>query len=265
MEAVVNQVNQMKQKNKQVVIKPKKKRKKKSKIYFGTPVQDAIIEYNAIDSIEGAEERSRLYEKSIHAAFMKLAENLIHTFKFYYFDVPSVDVQKEVVSFLVLNIHKYQPDKGRAFSYFSIVAKNWLILNNNGNYKRYKITNRIEKTGDILTFKNNFKKTSYKPYYIQSHDEDEDFPGFIDGMVLFFEKKIPSLFKKRRDIMIADSVLELFRRKDILENFNKKALYLLVREMTGFDTQHITKVVNVLKRYYVKLLEEYSKTGTIKI
>ena len=49
MEAVVNQVNQMKQKNKQVVIKPKKKRKKKSKIYFGTPVQDAIVEY--MDSV----------------------------------------------------------------------------------------------------------------------------------------------------------------------------------------------------------------------
>ena len=34
----------------------------------------------------------------------------------------------------------FKPDKGRAFSYFSIVAKNHLILQNNGNYKRYKKT-----------------------------------------------------------------------------------------------------------------------------
>ena len=59
---------------------------------------------------------------------MKLAENLIHTYKFYYFDVDSTSVQRDVVGFMVMNMHKFNPDKGRAFSYFSIVAKNWLII-----------------------------------------------------------------------------------------------------------------------------------------
>ena len=60
-----------------------------------------------------------------------MAENIIHTFKFYYFDVSSEDVKHEVVSFLVMNIHKFKEGKGKAFSYFSIVAKNYLILHNN--------------------------------------------------------------------------------------------------------------------------------------
>ena len=65
--------------------------------------------------------------------------------------------------------------------------------------------------------------------------------------------------------MIADSVVELFRRKDHIENFNKKALYVLVREMTGYNTQHITKVINILKKYYkdIKANKETNK-NTLK-
>jgi hypothetical protein len=247
--------------------KIKRKRKKKSKVYFGTPVQESIIRYNALDQIEGADERNKIYRDEIHAAFMKLCENLIHTFKFYYFDVPSTEVQKEVVSFLVLNMHKYQPDKGRAFSYFSIVAKNWLILNNNNNYKRYKMTDKIGEESNVpqkeaIQARGNLTKN----YYLQPHDnEDNEYNEFIKYMVLYFEKKIPGLFKKRRDIMIADSVVELFRRKDYIENFNKKALYVLVREMTGYSTQHITKVINVLKKHYRHLLNEYETNGYIDL
>ena len=245
-----------------------KKRKKKSKVYFGTPVQESIIRYNALDQIEQADERNKIYKEEIHAAFMKLCENLIHTFKFYYFDVPSDQVQQEVVSFLVLNMHKYQPDKGRAFSYFSIVAKNWLILNNNGNYKRYKTHVKIPEsdTPQGQTPRNlNIASGATQSYYLQPHDDQDNYDEFVVYMVRYFENKIPSLFKKRRDIMIADSVVELFRRREMIENFNKKALYVLVREMTGYSTQHITKVINVLKKHYRNLIDEYERTGTIKL
>ena len=113
----------------------KKPRKKKSKMYFGTPAQEAIIEYCATEDMK---EKNKIFRERLEYPFMKLAENLIHTYKFYYFDVDSTSVQKDVVGFMVMNMHKYDPTKGRAFSYFSIVAKNWLILNNNNNYKRYK-------------------------------------------------------------------------------------------------------------------------------
>ena len=110
----------------------KKKRKKKSKIYFGTPVQNAVIRYNECDN---PAIKNKIYKEHIQFAFNKLAENLIHTFKFYYFDYPLDEVKHEVVAFLVMQMPKYQPDKGRAFSYFSVVGKNWLILHNNNNYK----------------------------------------------------------------------------------------------------------------------------------
>ena len=82
----------------------KKKRKKKSKIYFGTPVHDAIIKYNHSDDIPF---RHKIYTEEIHTAFLKLAENIINTFKFSYFDYGFRDLQEEVVSNLVINMHKF--------------------------------------------------------------------------------------------------------------------------------------------------------------
>ena len=64
---------------------------------------------------------------------MKLAENIIHTFKFYYFDGGPKEVQHEVIAFMLEKLPKFVEGKGKAFSYFSIVAKNYLIQNNNKN------------------------------------------------------------------------------------------------------------------------------------
>ena len=76
-------------------------KKKKRKVYFGQEVQDAIIEYNASsDDIE----RNHIYGTRIHAAFDKLAENIINTFKFTYFDYGFEDIKHEVVAFKVLKL-----------------------------------------------------------------------------------------------------------------------------------------------------------------
>ena len=94
-------------------------------MYFTQDTENAIIAYNKSDD---RLLKNDLYVAEIGYAFDKLAENIIHTFKFYYFDVPSEQVKHEVVSFLVMNIHKFKEGKGKAFSYFSIVAKNYLLL-----------------------------------------------------------------------------------------------------------------------------------------
>ena len=117
-------------------------KKKKRKVYFGQEVQDAVVEYN---SSTNDSERNVIYGTRIHAAFDKLAENIINTFKFTYFDDPFVDVKHEVVTFMVMNMHKYDHTKGsKAFSYFSVVAKNYLILHNNNNYKKLKKHGKME-------------------------------------------------------------------------------------------------------------------------
>ena len=228
----------------------KKKRRKKSKMYFGTPVQEAIIRYN--DSSNPVI-KNRIYQEHIHAAFNKMAENLIHTFKFYYFDYPFEEVKNEVVSFMVMQLPKYQPDKGRAFSYFSIVGKNYLILNNNNNYKKMKIHDKVE----VLDYKRNFTSEESVEYVDEFNTE------FVRQMLDYWDNNITNIFRRQKDILVADAVLELFRKKQNIENFNKKALYIMIREMTGSNTQHITRVVNQMKKYYFNMMSEFSTSGQI--
>ena len=131
---------------------PRKKSKKK--LYFGQEVQDAIVRYNALDGQKESTKRNKIYGEEIHKAFDKLAENIINTFKFTYFDYGFTDIKNEVVAFMVINMHKYDHTKGsKAFSYFSVVAKNYLILHNNNNYKKLKSHNGIE----VLDREKNFK------------------------------------------------------------------------------------------------------------
>jgi len=226
-------------------------RKKKSKIYFGKPAQDAIVEYNNTDDLEL---KNKIYKERIKYPFEKLAENILNTFKFSYFDVPKEDIQNEVVSTLVQKIHMYQEDKGRAFSYFSIVAKNYLILNNNSNYKRYKKTDLLSQMPETWNPENDFHQ----------EQQGDEFAEFKDLMLEYWDKNLTKVFTKKRDIQIADAILELFRRSQYIENFNKKHLYLLIREMTDCKTHYITKVVNVMKQHQTRMLNDYLDYGEIR-
>jgi hypothetical protein len=223
---------------------------KKKNYYFTQETEDAIIRYN---NEEDPVVRNQIYSKDIDYPFDKLAENIIHTFKFYYFDVSPDEVKHEVVSFLVMNIHKFKEGKGKAFSYFSVVAKNYLILNNNANYKRYKTHHDLV----VLDSKKNARKAA------ADKETNEDNRLFVKLLIKYWEGNIYKVFSKEREIAVADAIIELFRRSGTIENFNKKALYILIREMTGIRTQYITKVINIMKKHNVKLINEFKTTGTV--
>jgi hypothetical protein len=225
-------------------------RPRKNKMYFTQDTEDAIIAYNKSSSDR---EKNQLYKERIQYPFEKLAENILNTFKFTYFDVPKEDVQCEVVAILIQKIHMFKEGKGKAFSYFSIVAKNYLILNNNSNYKRFKKTSLLSEMPESWNPENDFYET----------EQGEEFNEFKDLMLVYWDSNLTNVFTKKRDIQIADAILELFRRSQNIENFNKKHLYLLIREMTDCKTHYITKVVNVMKEHQVRMLNEYLDYGTV--
>jgi uncharacterized C2H2 Zn-finger protein len=228
-----------------------RKRRKKSKMYFGMPAQEAIIKYN---KCRNHKLKNTIYNEGIKYPFEKLAENVLNTFKFTYFDVPKKDVQKEVVSAMVEKIHMFKEGKGKAFSYFTIIAKNYLILNNNGNYKRWQKNQLISEMPVTWNPENDFYKA----------EQDEEFSEFRKIMLGYWDKNLTVVFTKKRDIQIADAVLELFRRADYIENFNKKHLYLLIREMTDCKTHYITKVVNVMKQHQKKMFNSFLEGEAIE-
>ena len=232
----------------------KRGRKKTKKQYFNAETDLAIKEYLASSN---QDERDFIFKTRIHYSFYKLAENLIHTFKFYYTEVDNLeDLKHEVICFLLEKLDYFKPEKGtKAFSYFSIVGKNYLILYNNNNYKKKKITvpelAADEDEGVIHQLGRDQRKKELK--------------DFIDYFTEYVDKHMFTIFKKDNDRKVCDAINILFKRRENLEIFNKKALYIYIREMTSVETPVITKVTKTLKKLYKKLYIEYYDTGYVRI
>jgi len=217
-------------------------------MYFTQETENAIIEYN---NTADTDLRSKIYRERIHYAFFKLTENIIHTFKFYYTEVDNIeDLQHEVISFLLSKIHLFNPEKGaKAYSYFGTIAKRYLIISNTKNYKK-----RVDKA-PIEELESDEKYS----YNIDDTPANQKLILFIDEYVNHCTNNIYKLFPKDNDAKIADAILELFRKRESIDVFNKKALYIYIREIIDVKTPKITKIANklydVFKEHYYFYLE----------
>jgi hypothetical protein len=100
---------------------------------------------------------------------------------------------------------------------------------------------------------------------VMREEELDEKKEFMDLYVKYMDENLPVLFKKQVDMAVADSVLELFRTRENIEEFNKKALYILIRDRAGVKTQYITRVVNVMKDAYATMYYNYKRTGIISL
>lgn len=222
-------------------------RKKASSNYFTKETEDYIVKYN---NSTDADYRAQIFTEHIYYPFYKLAENIIHTFKFYYMDVDSVEnLKHDVVSMLLEEkINKFDPTVGaKAYSYFGTIVKRWLINYNNKNYKKLK---QIGSWDDV--------EESYETAETTAREQGQlTLQQFIGVWVNLTYSELPDIFTKQKDLEIADAILTLFKKCNDIEIFKKKALYIYIREMTDCETPHLTKVLNVLKASFYDLYESY--------
>lgn len=226
-----------------------RKRRKKSKNYFTQQTEDAIVLYN---NTSDSEMRSKIYEREVHYAFFKLTQNIIHTFKFYHTEVENLEhLQHEIITFLLSKIHLFDPTRGaKAYSYFGTIVKRWLILYNTKNYNK-----KIKKVEvDVL-----MGEKSTHTYSMGDDVAQNDLSKYIELFVAYTTENIFELFPKKNDAQIADAILELFRKRETIEVFNKKALYIYIREIIDVKTPKITKIADklhdIFKSQYIFYLE----------
>ena len=232
--------------------KPRKRKPKEPRIYFTEDTENAIVEYLTLTD---QPQRNRLYNERIQYAFYKLAENIIHTFKFYYTDSDTIEELKhEVVTFLLEKLHLYNQDKGKAYSYFGTIAKRYLIVYNEKNYKKLQEYTELDEVNDESTVL--YEDSS-------NANPDLEYNDFIDQYVQYVDKHLFELFPKKQDHKTADAILELFRKRESLEIFNKKALYIYIREITDAATPQITKVTKKLNNLRIRLYNKYYENGYI--
>lgn len=226
------------------------KKANKSNYYFTQETEDAIVLYNASSDPVF---RSRLFSKELYYPFYKMIENIIHTFKFYYMDVESVeDLKHEVMSVIVEEkLGGFNSENGaKAFSYFQTIIKRWLIQYNNNNYKKLKQIGSFDEIHD-----------SYESNIDDINTRKIPIAKMVDSFVENCYDNFEELFAKEQDKEVADAVLTLFRTRYDVEIFKKKALYIYIREMTECETPTLTRVINKLRDEFILMQKNYIDSG----
>ena len=226
---------------------PRKRKPKTKNVYFTAETEEAILRYRAAPNQALA---NQIYNKEIHYAFYKLAENIIHTFKFYYTEVDNIeDLKYEVISFLLQKLHLYDQSEGKAYSYFGTIAKRYLIIYNQKNYK--KMISKME-----VAEVDNAEKTHEK-LVVEVDDQSVDRNPVIEQFIRFVDNNLMELFDKESEIKVADAIIEVFKKRDNIDIFNKKALFIYIKEITDCQSNTITKVIKKLKSVYKQVLDHH--------
>lgn len=225
---------------------PRKRKAKTKNLYFTKETEDAIVRYRSeVDNFE----KNRIYNREIHYAFYKLVENIIHTFKFYHTEVDNIeDLKYEVISFLLQKLHLYDQTKGKAYSYFGTIAKRYLITYNTKNYNRLVSKMVIE---DI-----DGQKDVHKNLVVDPDEFTLDRSEVLEELIKYLEENIFDIFEREDDLKAACAILEIFKKRNNIDIFNKKALFIYVKEMANIQSSTITRVIKKLKIVYTNILKE---------
>jgi len=225
---------------------------KKNRSYFTKITDLAIAAYNKSNDVAT---REKIYRRFIYPAFMKLTENIINKVKPDYIDSTFQDLQTDLVTYLTARLDKFNPNAGKAYSYYTRTSFNYLIAENQKGYAKVKsdtLEINIDEQRNVVT-------------EIHNTEMQETLREFMDAYIEYCYDNLNYIFSNSTDIHVADSVLHIFETRENIEEFNKKALYILIRERTGLETTNITRVIKTLKQIYEDKFLEYERLDFIKL
>jgi len=219
--------------------KKKKKRKKRKNYYFTQVHEDAIVEYSQPNT--SREKRTELYVTFIQPALDEMVNKIIFTYRFT--SLPNIDsLRDECKIWLTTILDKYDPSKGsKAFSYFSVVTKNWFIHQVKQNARRASREVYIE---DIIN-QLEAEVISKEKHYAEVREEKEFWNNFFSELSNWDGDMLKENEKK-----VLEAVKIIFESSNDIEIFNKKAIYLYLREITGLNTKQVVNNLNKLRKKY---------------
>ena len=217
---------------------PRKKRTRNKNHYFTSVHEEAIIKYA---NTNDRELRSKLYEEYIQPAFDQMVDKIIYTYRFT--TLPNIDYLKaDCKVWLTTILNKYDPSTGsKAFSYFSVVTKNWFIH----KVKRTQKRNQTEVFMEDIISQLDEDLISQEKTYFQTRSELE-FWTSLNGEIDTWD----SFMLKENEKKVLMAVRILLESADQIEIFNKKAIYLYLREITGLNTKQVVNNLNKLRKRY---------------
>jgi len=210
--------------------------------------QDAIVEYTATKDLKI---RTKLYIELIGPALDEMVDKIVYTYKFT--NLPNIDFLKEECKiWLTTILDKFDPNKGsKAFSYFSVITKNWFI------HKVKKHSSKTRREILLEEVKNDIDRehiVTYNNYYELRNERE--FWGLLREEIGSWETE--SLKTNERKVL--EAVKILFENSEDIEIFNKKAIYLYLREITGLNTKQVVNNLNKLRSRYREFKKEWDQS-----
>ena len=235
---------------KKVVKRRIKRRKGKSKLYFSAETQTAIEEFQATDDNS---ERDVIYTKKILPAFDTLAENLILIYGFAKGRHSFGTLKNDCVTFLYETLHKFDASRGtKAFSYFNVVAKNWLILSTR---KRKRVYDNSYSIHELASF-NADDRHAIANYQTAPSPDDIMIEGERREEIKKVLKILRTQVVNNNDVACVEAILVVFDKIDELDLLNKRAIYVYIREISGLNSKQLSTSMSTVRRLYRQVKNE---------
>ena len=221
------------------------KKTRKKRLYFTQEHEDAIVEYCRTEDIRT---KTVLYETLIGPAFDEMVKKIIYTYKFN--TLPNIDsLEDECKFWLVTILYKFDPDKGhKAFSYFSVITKNWFIHKVKKNSKRLRAEVYLD---DLRVVDQNLIT---KNTYVEDRANREFWKILNDAVNNWSNEDL-----KEQEQRLLSAIRVLLDNKDKIEIFNKKAIYLYIREISGLNSKQITAGLQKIRVKYRDLRRDWNE------
>ncbi len=224
------------------------------KLYFNSGTQDAIVSFQK-ESIKKV--RDAIYVNDILPAFEKLVENLINIHKFTGMYDSYDDLKNDCVNFLFETIHKFDSSRGtNAFSYFNVVAKNWLIIKTKQKAQKLKRNISMDDPAGLTSYENMIVEDYGS---IPSQDDVLDATTSVESTLnLLYD--IRTKIKTENELTCINSIITIFENIDEVDLLNKGAILLYMRELSGLSPKQLTTTMQSIKRHYKKIKIDVKKS-----
>jgi hypothetical protein len=177
-----------------------------------------------------------------------MVDKIVFTYKFT--TLPNIDqLREECKVWLMTILDKFNPDKGhKAFSYFSVITKNWFIH----KVKKQQRKNQREVDYDAAPKKYEEEYLATDDSWLKDQMQREFWQSFYEDM-----KNWQFQDMRENDERVYKAIMVLFESKEEIEIFNKKAIYLYLREITGLNTKQVVNSLNKFREYYYDFKQDW--------